>query len=71
MKHKSEDLGPFGFITAGPPLYYIFKHTASNCETQAKVCCTKLRTLRPVILSLIKMHTVAYSTRNSQYTAIH
>lgn len=70
MKHKSEGLGPY-FITAGPPLYYILKHTASNCETQAKVCCTKLRTFKPVILSLVMMQTGAYSTQNSQYTAIH
>lgn len=71
MKHKSEDLGTFYFITVGPLPYYVLKHTPSNCETQAKVCCTKLRTLRPVILSLFKMQTVSYSTRNRQYTAIH
>lgn len=59
MKHKSEILGPFYFITAGPFPYYILNHTPSTCETQAKVCCTKLRTFRPEILSLYKMQTVS------------
>lgn len=71
MKHKSESMGHPCFIIARPPLVYILKHTASNCETQAKVCCTKLSMLSPVILSLITMQTVAYSTQNSQFTAIH
>lgn len=59
MKHKSENLGPFYFITAGPLPYYTLKQIPSNCETQAKVCCTKLRTFRPEILSLFKMQTVS------------
>lgn len=43
MKHKSEGLGPFCFITAGPFLCYILKRTASNRETQAKSLFYKIK----------------------------